>query len=170
MPNILNTIDTRTALELAIVAAGGLMLLIAVALARRGHRAATKRMRAADGHPPAGRAAGPEVQPDDGLRRQLAEISGRLAALESGVTQVIDAIPRTVQGVGVIRYNPFPDMGGNMSFSLALLDGRANGVVISVLNDRNGSRVYGKAVESGASTHPLSDEEQKALALARGSR
>ena len=170
MPNII-PIDTRTAVELALLAAaGGLMLLIAIVLARRGHQAATKRMRAADGPRPAGRAVSPEVQPDDGLRRQLGEISGRLATLESGMTQVIDAIPRSVQGVGVIRYNPFPDMGGNMSFSLALLDGRANGVVISVLNDRNGSRVYGKAVESGASTHPLSDEEQKALALARGSR
>ncbi len=170
MPNAI-AIDARTAQELALLAgAGVLMLLLSITLARRGHRTTIKRMRAAEGRRPAGGPAGPEVQPDDGLRRQLAEISGRLATLESGMSQVVDAIPRTVQGVGVIRYNPFPEMGGNMSFSLALLDGRANGVVISVLNDRNGSRVYGKAVESGASTHPLSDEEQKALALARGSR
>jgi hypothetical protein len=170
VPNPLHTIDPRSALELAlIVAAGGLMLFISIALARRGHRAATKRTRAAEGRRALRREVSPGP-PDDELHRQLAEISRRLATLESGMTQVVDAIPRTVQGVGVIRYNPFPDMGGNMSFSLALLDGRANGVVISVLNDRNGSRVYGKAVESGASTHPLSDEEQKALALARGGR
>jgi uncharacterized protein DUF4446 len=164
-------IDPRTALELALLAAAaGLMLFISIALARRGHRAAVKRAAAGEGRRTSRKDAGPGGPQDDGLRRQLAEISQRLATLESGMTQVVDAIPHTVQGVGVIRYNPFPDMGGNMSFSLALLDGRANGVVISVLNDRNGSRVYGKAVESGISTHPLSDEEQKALALARGSR
>lgn len=165
------SIDARTALELAIfAAAGGLLLLISVVLARGGHRTAAKSRPPADSRRATRGEAGPEVPSEDGLHRQLAEISRRLATLESGVARVVDAIPHTVQGVGVIRYNPFPDMGGNMSFSLALLDGRANGVVISVLNDRNGSRVYGKAVESGVSTHPLSDEEQKALALARGGR
>ncbi len=107
---------------------------------------------------------------EEALRRDLAEISQRLAAVEKGTAQIVESLPKTVQGVGVIRYNPFPEMGGNMSFSLALLDGRANGVVISVLNDRNGSRVYGKPVEQGTSIHSLSDEEQQALALAHGSR
>lgn len=165
------SIDARTALELAIfAAAGGLLLLISVALARRGRWSEATREHPADSRRAMRRDAAPQAPSEDGLHRQLAEISRRLATLESGMAQVVDAIPHTVQGVGVIRYNPFPDMGGNMSFSLALLDGRANGVVISVLNDRNGSRVYGKAVESGVSTHPLSDEEQKALALARGDR
>jgi hypothetical protein len=59
-------------------------------------------------------------------------------------------------------------MGGNMSFSMALLDARANGVVISVLNDRQGSRVYGKPVDAGVSPQKLSDEEQQAIGLARG--
>lgn len=105
---------------------------------------------------------------DERFRRELAEIGRRLAALEKGVGQIVEALPRSVQGVGMLRYNPFPEMGGNLSFSLALLDARASGVVISVLNDRHGSHVYGKPVERGASAVPLSDEEQQAVALARG--
>ncbi len=168
---MVTSLDARTSAELGLLAAAcGVMLLVAIALARRAHRASTRRARAQDGRRPAGTPASSVTHPEDALHRQLAEISRRLATLETGMGQIVNAIPHTVQGVGVIRYNPFPEMGGNMSFSLALLDGRANGVVISVLNDRNGSRVYGKAVESGVSTYTLSDEEQQALALARGNR
>jgi hypothetical protein len=105
---------------------------------------------------------------DERLGRELREIGRRMATLENGVAQILEALPRSVQGVGMLRYNPFPEMGGNLSFSLALLDARANGVVISVLNDRHGSHVYGKPLEQGASAAPLSEEEQQAVALARG--
>jgi hypothetical protein len=110
------------------------------------------------------------VTVDEAIRRDLLEIGTRLATLEQAMGRVGDALPRSVQGVGVVRYNPFPDMGSNMSFSLALLDGRANGVVVSVLTNREGSRVYGKAVENGTSSYPLSDEERQALALAQNNR
>lgn len=112
---------------------------------------------------------GRRVAGEEGLRRELGEIGQRLAALEKGMAEVAEALPRSMQGVGVVRYNAFPDAGGGMSFSLALLDGQANGFVMSVLNNRDGSRVYGKGIESGTSSHPLSEEEQQALALARGS-
>ena len=113
---------------------------------------------------------GRRISPDEALQHELAEIGTRLAALEQSMSRVADAVPRSIQGVGVVRYNPFPDMGSNMSFSLALLDGHANGVVMSVLTNREGSRVYGKAVEAGSSSYPLSDEERQALALARNNR
>jgi len=114
-------------------------------------------------------AAAPAVLPaDESIRSELGEVRHRLAALEKSVAQITDHLPRAVQGVGMVRYNPFPNMGGNMSFSLALLDGQANGVVVSVLNNRDSARVYGKPIEAGRSTHPLSDEELQALAEARG--
>lgn len=114
--------------------------------------------------------AGGKIPPDEVLSREISEIVTRLAALEQSVGRVADTLPRSIQGVGVVRYNPFPDMGSNMSFSLALLDGHANGVVVSVLTNRDSSRVYGKAVERGSSSYPLSDEERQALALARNDR
>ena len=113
-------------------------------------------------------AAAPSRAATDNLSGELSEISARLAALEQSMAQMGKALPRSVQGVGVVRYNPFPGVGSNLSFSLALLDGRANGVVVSVITGRDGSRVYGKAVEGGTSTYPLSDEERQALAIARG--
>ncbi len=151
---MLNALEANTSTVLILLAiACGLLILAVLISAVRGR---------------APRDGG--ILADEAVRRELAEIGRRLAALEQSATQIAGALPRTVRGVGVVRYNPFPEMGGNMSFSLALLDGRADGVVISVLNDRNGSRVYGKAVEQGTSTYPLSDEEQQALVLARGSR
>jgi hypothetical protein len=111
-----------------------------------------------------------QVSVDEAMRRDLAEIRTRLESLEGTVGRVAESLPRSIQGVGVVRYNPFPEVGGSMSFSLALLDGRANGVVVSVLTNRDGSRVYGKAVENGDSSYPLSDEERQALALARNNR
>jgi Protein of unknown function (DUF4446) len=103
----------------------------------------------------------------DKMMQQTAALRRRLDALEQGVAQITAALPAAVT-VGVVRYNPFPEMGGNMSFSVALLDARSNGVVISVLNDRQGSRVYGKPIEAGVSPQKLSDEEQQAIGLARG--
>ena len=71
--------------------------------------------------------------------------------------------------VGLVRFNPFEDTGGNQSFALALLDGRGDGFVVSSLHARGGTRVYAKAINRGASEAALSTEESEALrqALAR---
>ena len=76
-------------------------------------------------------------------------------------------IERDLQGtfgrIGLVRFNPFEDTGGNQSFALALLDGRGDGIVVSSLHARAGTRVYAKAISSGASESALSDEEAEAL-------
>jgi len=76
-------------------------------------------------------------------------------------------IERDLQGsfgrVGLVRFNPFEDTGGNQSFALALLDGRGDGFVVSSLHSRTGTRVYAKAIAKGASDAALSDEETAAL-------
>ncbi|MBI4153496.1 DUF4446 family protein [Candidatus Woesebacteria bacterium] len=71
-----------------------------------------------------------------------------------------------VQKVGLIRFNPFKEVGGGHSFSLALLDGRDTGVVITGLHTRERTRIYAKVVKNGKSEFELSDEEVKALAKA----
>ena len=70
---------------------------------------------------------------------------------------------RTFQKIGVIRFNPFNNLGGNQSFTIALLDKQNNGFVISSLFIKEGNRVYAKAVKNGKSEHPLSGEEEEAL-------
>jgi len=73
-----------------------------------------------------------------------------------------------IQKVGIVRFNPFSEVGGDQSFSIALLDGNDNGVVITSLYSREGNRVYGKPVKNGQSEYPLSQEEQGAIEKAIG--
>lgn len=74
-----------------------------------------------------------------------------------------DISKRTFQKIGVVRFNPFKDVGGNQSFVIALLDSRNNGFVISSFFIKEGNRVYAKQVIDGKSDHLLSDEEQEAI-------
>src|SRR3989344_539648 len=74
-----------------------------------------------------------------------------------------------IQKVGVIRFNPFDETGGNQSFALSLLDGADNGGVILSLHGREGTRIYLKQVRHGRSGMQLSKEEEAAIREARGS-
>ena len=66
-----------------------------------------------------------------------------------------------IQKFALLRYNAFEDVTGEQSFSLALLDGRGNGTVISSILGRQNSRCFGKAIVGGQPMQPLSDEEQR---------
>ncbi len=71
-----------------------------------------------------------------------------------------------LQHMGVVRYNPFHDTGGDQSFAIALVDGHGNGVVLSSLHARDVTRVYAKPLRAWESTYSLTDEERQAIALA----
>jgi hypothetical protein len=74
-----------------------------------------------------------------------------------------------LQKIGLLRYNPFQETGGDQSFVLAILDGQNSGVVVSSLHGRNSTRVYAKPVKEGkAAGHELSKEEEEALRLSLG--
>jgi hypothetical protein len=75
-------------------------------------------------------------------------------------------VERTIQRIGVVRFNAFPDVGGDQSFVIALLDNQGDGVVISSLQGRTGNRVYAKPLRRWDSTYALSDEEKQAIAKA----
>jgi hypothetical protein len=73
-----------------------------------------------------------------------------------------------IQKIGLLRFNPFKDTGGDQSFILALLDAKDTGVVITALYSRSGTRWYAKKVMKGkGAEHELSDEEKKALQIAK---
>ena len=78
---------------------------------------------------------------------------------------------KSLHNVGLIRFNPFKDIGGDQSFSLALLDGKKSGVVISSLHTREGARLYVKPVSRGNSEkYPLTEEEKQAIKIASSSK
>jgi hypothetical protein len=74
---------------------------------------------------------------------------------------------KSVQKVGVVRFNPFKSTGGDQSFAVALLDSFDNGVVISSLFTREGTRIYSKPIEKDKSKYPLSEEEKMAIERAK---
>jgi hypothetical protein len=74
-----------------------------------------------------------------------------------------------IQKVGLTRFNPFKDTGGDQSFILALTDSNETGVIISGLYSRSGTRWYAKKVVQGKGVeHELSEDEKKALREAKG--
>lgn len=69
-----------------------------------------------------------------------------------------------IQKVGLVRFNPFKDTGGDQSFALSLIDESDTGVVISGLYSRSGTRWYAKRIVKGkALEYELSEEEKRAL-------
>ena len=97
------------------------------------------------------------------LRKEMMEARRTLQSLDERVGDARERLRGSVQNVGIVRFNPFRDAGGDQSFCIALLDEGQNGVVISSLYARDGVRVYGKPVSGGASTYQLSREELEAI-------
>ncbi len=74
---------------------------------------------------------------------------------------------KSISKVGIVRYNPFKDIGGDQSFSIAMLDHLDNGVVISSLHAQDGTRVYAKPVSKGNLDYQLTKEENEAIKKAK---
>lgn len=86
--------------------------------------------------------------------------------LDANLAALAERVRGCVQHVGIVRYDAFGDASGQQSFSLALLDARQNGAIITGLFGRMDSRIYGKPVESGRTEQALTEEENTALELA----
>ena len=95
--------------------------------------------------------------------RRLDTVAERVEALNRLHHELEALSQQSLQKVGVIRFNPFADTGGDQSFAVALLDAAGNGVVLSSLHGRADTRIFAKPVQAGRSKHALSDEEQDAI-------
>lgn len=88
---------------------------------------------------------------------ELYEISNKINQLAN----------RSLHKVGVVRFNPFKDIGGDQSFAISLLDGKNCGLILSSLHTREGTRVYTKPIIQGESAkYPLTEEEKQAIKIA----
>jgi hypothetical protein len=94
---------------------------------------------------------------------RLDTVAERVEALNRLHHELEALLQQSIQKVGVIRFNPFADTGGDQSFAVALLDAQGNGVVLSSLHGRADTRIFAKQVQAGRSKHALSDEEQDAI-------
>lgn len=87
---------------------------------------------------------------------KISELKKRIAWLEENGKA-------HVQKLGFVRFNPFKELGGDHSFSLAILNDNNSGVIITSLHTRDRTRVYMKDIRKGKSFLELSHEEKKAL-------
>lgn len=97
-------------------------------------------------------------------------ISQRANKLEAGIEEIAKIIQNSYQKFDIVRYNPFRETGGDQSFSLALLDLKDNGVVVTSIHGREVDRIYAKEIVSGKSKHNLSAEEIEAIKGAIGAK
>ncbi|HLH79736.1 MAG TPA: DUF4446 family protein [Chthonomonas sp.] len=94
---------------------------------------------------------------------EIERVEQRIEAVEQAVGVLQAQMPTCFQKHGLVRYNAFENVGGEQSFSLAVLDGHNNGYVLTSVYSRAEVRVYAKRVQNGRASHPLSDEETRAL-------
>ena len=95
--------------------------------------------------------------------KAIERLEGAVRRLALGERELVEIAEDSIRHVGLVRFDAFEDMGGRLSFSAALLDGRGDGVVITSINGRQDTRCYAKLVRGGTSAHNLSDEERQAI-------
>ena len=124
---------------------------------------------------PRGRLRGGGSVPDREMAKAMRQQAQAIAKLQSAVRQLAGddrtlaaGVRGAIQRVGLVRYDAFEDMGGQLSYSAALLNAGGDGLVITSINGRADTRCYAKPVSRGASEHNLSDEESEAIQLALG--
>ncbi len=99
---------------------------------------------------------------------KIDDINTQMGKLDEKVEKSEEKLLQCIQKLGFIRYNAFNDIGGELSFSIALLDGENNGFILSSIHNRNSnSMVYSKPIKKGRSFYTLSAEELQALDRAK---
>jgi hypothetical protein len=98
---------------------------------------------------------------------QFKELEKKLENLSKELKELKKKNISNFQKLGIVRFNPFKEVGGDQSFSIAILDGNDSGIVITSLYTREGNRVFGKPVKEGRSEYLLSDEEKEAINKAK---
>lgn len=97
------------------------------------------------------------------LDTRIASLETAKAAHDSILTNHDGRIKKSVKSIPLTRFNPFPDVGGNQSFAMSLIDEDGDGVVLSSLYARDRMSVFAKGVRTGKGEQELSVEEQKIL-------
>ena len=111
---------------------------------------------------------------DVNIEKLLVKCVAKAESIDEKYTKVLEIVQDMnknmkycCQKVGIVRYNPFEEMGGNLCFAVAILDAEDTGIVINGIHSRSGTFTYAKPVELGVSTYILSKEEQEAIDKAK---
>lgn len=109
----------------------------------------------------------------ESLEEEIAQIFEDIERLKTAaatnnanIVKIIDNLKDTYQRVGIVKYDAFKEMGGKLSFSIALLNDNATGFLLNSVHSSDGCYVYTKEIIEGECNISLGDEEKKALMLA----
>lgn len=105
------------------------------------------------------------------IRKKFEEVLGSIGKFDQSLKDLSRELENQgknslgyIQKVKLLRYNPYDEVGGDQSFTIALLDKKGTGVVITSLHNRSGTRVFAKRVTGGKATqHAFSKEEAQAV-------
>lgn len=106
---------------------------------------------------------------EDILLKRFQQMEDVLSSEEENkakIQMVLDHLDHTYQKVGLVKYNAFNEMGGKLSFSLALLNRKNDGFILNAMHSREGCFTYIKEIIDGNSIIMLADEEKEALDMA----
>lgn len=109
---------------------------------------------------------------EDVLSKRLNEIDALIASSkgnEKNIDTLFKTMRFTYQKMGLIKYDAFQEMGGKLSFSLAMLNEKNDGFIINAMHSREGCYTYIKEIIDGNSIITLSEEEKEALEMAKKS-
>lgn len=107
------------------------------------------------------------------LEEQIAGLFEDMEVLKStseknkkDIKRIIVNLKETYQRVGIVKYDAFKEMGGKLSFSIAMLNDNSTGFILNSVHSSDGCYVYTKEIINGECAISLGDEEKKALTLA----
>lgn len=106
---------------------------------------------------------------EDTLVQRLEQVDDLIAANstnEQNIKKIFNNMKFTFQKIGLVKYDAFNEMGGKLSFSLALLNETNDGFIINAMHTREGCYTYIKEIVGGNSIIVLADEEREALDMA----
>lgn len=106
----------------------------------------------------------------ENLEESITELIDETAILHSNLKKISNEqenqakmLSSTIKKIGIVRFNPFNNTGGDQSFAIALLNSKNSGIIISSLFLREGTRIYAKPIKNLKSSYPLSKEEEEAI-------
>ena len=109
-----------------------------------------------------------QPRPEVTLRAELDQLRRDLDALAAGASGPRPD-PTALRHVALVRYDAFADVGGRLSYSVALLDDTGSGLVLTTLAGKSDVRTYVRTISAGTPDDSLTAEEQQAIDAAVGS-
>lgn len=109
----------------------------------------------------------------ESLESQIKSLFNDIAVLKlsseknrNDIRKIIENLRDTYQRIGIVKYDAFKEMGGKLSFCVALLNDNRTGFILNSVHSSDGCYVYTKEIINGECSISLGDEEKKALMLA----